>query len=81
MSARLVSSAAELFYGFYPIYGFVACVLLVLTAKVMRLVLKRDESYYGASETYDTSGIPIDYGGGAAPPELPESDDEGASHV
>jgi hypothetical protein len=32
--------------GFYAIYGFVACVLLVLAAKEMRKVLMRDEDYY-----------------------------------
>jgi uncharacterized membrane protein len=33
-------------YGFYPIYGFVGCVVLVLVAKLMRKVLMRDENYY-----------------------------------
>ena len=32
--------------GFYAIYGFVACVLLVLAAKQMRKLLMRDEDYY-----------------------------------
>ncbi len=32
--------------GFYPLYGFVACVLLVLLAKEMRKLVKRDEDYY-----------------------------------
>jgi hypothetical protein len=33
--------------GFYAIYGFVACVLLVLVAKyVLRPLVKRDEDYY-----------------------------------
>ncbi len=32
--------------GFYPIYGFVACVLLVLIAKQLRKILMRDEDYY-----------------------------------
>ena len=32
--------------GFYAIYGFVACVLLVLLAKEMRKVLIRRENYY-----------------------------------
>ena len=32
--------------GFYAIYGFVACVALVLIAKQMRKVLMRDEDYY-----------------------------------
>ena len=33
-------------FGFYAIYGFVMCVLLVLAAKLMRIVLMRDEDYY-----------------------------------
>jgi len=33
-------------FGFYTIYGFVACVTLVLVAKQMRKVLMRDEDYY-----------------------------------
>lgn len=33
-------------FGFYALYGFVACVLLVLLAKELRTLLKRDECYY-----------------------------------
>ena len=32
--------------GFYAVYGFVACVLLVLAAKGLRRLLKRPEDYY-----------------------------------
>ena len=33
--------------GFYAAYGFVACVLLVLAAKLLlRPLVKRDEDYY-----------------------------------
>ena len=32
--------------GFYAIYGFVACVLLVVVAKEMRKLLMRKEDYY-----------------------------------
>jgi hypothetical protein len=32
--------------GFYCIYGFVACALLVLIAKQMRKVLMRKQDYY-----------------------------------
>lgn len=31
---------------FYCLYGFAACVILVLVAKEMRKVLMRDEDYY-----------------------------------
>jgi len=38
--------------GFYAIYGFVACVLLVLFAKhVMRPLLMRSEDYYQKNES------------------------------
>ena len=32
--------------GFYGIYGFVACAILVLAAKELRKILMRDEDYY-----------------------------------
>lgn len=32
--------------GFYPLYGFVGCVLLVLIAKWMRRLIIRPENYY-----------------------------------
>jgi len=32
--------------GFYGLYGFVGCVVLVLVAKGMRVILKRPEDYY-----------------------------------
>lgn len=36
----------EHLFGFYAVYGFVACVILVLFAKQMRKVLMRKEDYY-----------------------------------
>ena len=36
----------EELWGFYAIYGFVACVVLVLVAKQMRKLLMRGEDYY-----------------------------------
>jgi hypothetical protein len=33
-------------YGFYGIFGFVACVCLVLIAKQLRRILIRPEDYY-----------------------------------
>ena len=38
----------EDWFGFYGIYGFVACVLLVLAAKEMRKLLMRGEDYYAS---------------------------------
>lgn len=36
----------ETLFGFYSVFGFVACVALVLTAKEMRKVLMRKDDYY-----------------------------------
>lgn len=33
-------------FGFYCIFGFVACVSLVITAKGLRRILMRPEDYY-----------------------------------
>ncbi len=33
-------------FGFHGLYGFFACVALVLAAKQLRRVLMRDEDYY-----------------------------------
>lgn len=38
--------AIEHLFGFYGWYGFVACVALVLVAKLLRRVLIRPENYY-----------------------------------
>ncbi|MBY6016215.1 hypothetical protein KUW04_00190 [Halomonas denitrificans] len=40
----------ETLLGFYPLYGFVGCVVLVLLAKVMRKVVMRPEDYYDRLE-------------------------------
>ena len=57
---RHLSHAWESLFGFYALYGFVACVLLVLLAAEMRKLVMRDEDYYerdevrrGASATGD----------------------------
>lgn len=36
----------EGWFDFYGIYGFVGCVFLVLAAKELRKLVKRDEDYY-----------------------------------
>jgi len=37
----------EEYFGFYAIYGFVACVILVLVSKyILRPLVKRKEDYY-----------------------------------
>ena len=33
-------------YGFYPLFGFIAGVVVVLGAKELRKLIKRDEDYY-----------------------------------
>jgi hypothetical protein len=38
--------ATEHVYGFYGVFGFFACVALVLIAKQLRRVLMRSEDYY-----------------------------------
>jgi len=43
---RHVYHSWENLWGFYPIFGFVACVILVLIAKWMRTFLMRAEDYY-----------------------------------
>lgn len=44
--AKHAEFAFEYYFGFYGIYGFVSCVFLVLAAKQIRKLLKRDEDYY-----------------------------------
>lgn len=43
---KKVELVAESWFGFYGIFGFVACVGLVLAAKELRKLLKREETYY-----------------------------------
>jgi hypothetical protein len=47
---RHVVHAWEGLWGFHAIYGFVACVALVLGAKEMRKLLMRREDYYGMDD-------------------------------
>ncbi len=44
---RHVDHPWEAMFGFYCVFGFVACVVLVLIAKEMRKVIMRGEDYYG----------------------------------
>ena len=43
---RHVIHGWESLWGFYPLFGFAACVSLVLGAKQLRRILKRPENYY-----------------------------------
>ncbi|MBD3653558.1 hypothetical protein [Kangiella sp.] len=47
---RHIYHSWESLFGFYAIYGFVGCVVLVLIAKWMRTFLMRDEDYYDRIE-------------------------------
>lgn len=47
---RHVYHAWENLPGFYAVFGFVACVVLVLVAKEMRKVVMRDEDYYDVDD-------------------------------
>ncbi len=43
----------ENLWGFYPLYGFVGCVVLVLVATWMRTFLMRPEDYYASEGKAD----------------------------
>jgi len=47
---RKIYHAWENLWGFYPIYGFVGCVILVVVATWMRSFLMRPENYYDPEE-------------------------------
>jgi len=47
---RHVSLKWENIPGFYALFGFIACVVLVLVAKEMRKVVMRKEDYYDVDE-------------------------------
>ena len=47
---RHVTHSWENLSGFYALFGFVACVTLVLTAKQLRKILKRKEDYYDVDD-------------------------------
>jgi len=43
----------ENLWGFYPIFGFVSCVILVLVATRLRTFLMRAEDYYDSEEQHN----------------------------
>lgn len=60
---RHIYHSWENIWGFYPIYGFVGCVVLVLVATWMRHFLMRPEDYYDSEENKDklkTGGHDVD---------------------
>lgn len=55
---RHVVHSWENLWGFYPLYGFVGCVVLVLVATWMRTFLMRSEDFYadeGKTDYAETS--------------------------
>ena len=38
------------FFGFYSVLGFLGCAAMILGAKALGLLLKRDEGYYGEED-------------------------------
>lgn len=50
---RHVAHSWENLWGFYPLYGFVGCVVLVLIASWMRTFLMRSEDYYVNKDSSD----------------------------
>jgi hypothetical protein len=47
---RHVAHRWEGFTGFYAVFGFVACVTLVLVARQLRRILLRKEDYYDVDD-------------------------------
>ena len=43
---RHIAHPWEKIFGFYGLYGFLACTFLVIIAKQIRKIIMRDESYY-----------------------------------
>lgn len=56
---------AESWFGFNAIYGFVACVAMVLFAKLLGLALKRPDDYYGPDSDSETASGPAEKEPGA----------------
>lgn len=52
---RHVIHSWENIWGFYPLFGFVGCVILVLVATWLRTFLMRDEDYYQKKEEYNNA--------------------------
>lgn len=53
---RKIHQPAERMPGFYALYGFVGCVVLVLAAKELRKVVMRPEDYYDPKGDGDDGG-------------------------
>lgn len=47
----------ESVWGFYALYGFIACVILVLGAAQLRKLVMRKEDYYAGNDEQDQSHV------------------------
>lgn len=56
------------FFAFHSLYGFIACVTLVLVATWLRKPLMRAQDYYDAAESTDRSNDPTDPADSRLPP-------------
>ncbi len=54
---RHIYTAIEEVPAFYALYGFIACVVLVLIATQMRKMLMRDEDYYERDSAAGVNGV------------------------
>lgn len=61
---RHVMHSWENLWGFYPVYGFVGCVILVVVAKWMRTFLMRPEAYYDNSSYENNDSVKKETQGG-----------------
>jgi bacteriorhodopsin len=50
---RHTEHVLETIFGFYGLYGFIACVILVLIATQMRKLLMRSENFYEEGDNDD----------------------------
>jgi uncharacterized membrane protein SirB2 len=48
--AREAHFQAERWIGFYALYGFLACAVLIIGAKTLGLALKRPDTYYATDD-------------------------------
>jgi len=42
--------AVESLFGFYAVYGFAACAVMIVGAKLLGFLLKRPDTYYEADD-------------------------------
>ena len=43
----------ESWFGFYAVYGFLACLLMIIVAKAMGLLIKRPDTFYEGDQCDD----------------------------